>query len=154
MFSEDNDYKLTLNPSVLSKTQSMLLAILGYLFVLQALINLFNSTKLQFIGWFQIVFGFTFIIISLVNFSKISHPNFIRISRDNICLKQDKKSKEVIISAEQINRVEISNYSFKVKSTESEYAVTLVNLSQKQRRVELRQFVDVVNKFKEINNIK
>jgi hypothetical protein len=153
MISDIREFRLTLNPSMVTKTQNMLLSILGHLFLILGLINLFNNTKFYSLGWFQIVFGLIFVIITSLNFSKISHPNFIRISNDNIGIKLGRKSEEIIIPAAEINGIEISNYSFEVKTSVSGYAVSLESLSHKQRREELRQFIEAVNKFKEVNNI-
>ena len=129
------------------KSQKMFFLFMGFIFLLQGVVNLYNNLAYSLLSVFYIIVGIVYILAILFYYKEKDRTPFIKLTNNEVVFKKTPLSKEVLLHITDIINLEITNYNLRIESKSKSYIISFSNLSYLQRKNELPL---IVNEFEEM----
>ncbi len=138
---------LILSSGNMPKSQKMFFLFMGFIFLLQGVVNLYNNLAYSLLSVFYIIVGIVYILAILFYYKEKDRTPFIKLTNNEVVFKKTPLSKEVLLHITDIINLEITNYNLRIESKSKSYIISFSNLSYLQRKNELPL---IVNEFEEM----
>lgn len=129
------------------KSQKMFFLFMGFLFLLQGVVNLYNNLSYSLLSMFYIIVGLVYILAIIFYYKEQDRTPFIKLTNSEVVFKKSPLSKEVILNINDILDLDITNYKLRIESKSKSHIISFSNLSYVQRKNELPA---IVNEFQEL----
>jgi len=139
---------LILSPGNMPKSQKLFFLFMGFVFVLQGIINLYNNFTFLFLPVFYMVIGVVYILAILFYYKDNDRTPFIKLTNNEVVFKKSPLSKEVVLQISEINDLDITNYSLQIESNSKSHKISFRNLSYIQKKNDLPVFINEFNELR------
>lgn len=139
---------LILSPGNMPKSQKVFFLFMGFVFVLQGIINLYNNSTYSFLSLFYMVIGVVYILAILFYYKENDRTPFIKLTSNEVVLKKSPLSKEVVLLITDISALDITNFYLRIESKSKSYKISFSNLSYIQKKNDLPVFINEVNELR------
>ena len=140
---------LILSSGNIPKGQKLFFFFMGFVFLLQGIVNLFNNSTYLFLAWLQIIIGLVYIFSIVFYYNKQDRTAYVKLTSSEIIFKKSPLSKEVVLNISDLINLEITNYEIRIDSKSKSYNLNFSSLPYIQRKNELPKFILDMQEFKE-----